>query len=402
MIKNAQFLAGLQNSNMYFSHTDMDFTRAPADGYHYLESSLVFAGQRYARNITTLLGYTSGFAHWELTGAGTTISATQTNVKVQHSLGTDFLPTSGGRGWGVSGDNGATFDTTATAARVDATTIQLTHASMSTSKARIVQYQYGFTPPGQGTGLVTDVNPTPGLIYDNSPLAIPLTPTVWDIRPTPLSTIPVPTWRDLATTLSPTLSQDTPVMQLGPASDTYQKFVILAISSGLVTTPSRVQIRPNIGAAVNATLVVRHPSTRTGLYIYQAPLGTDANGATNCTVHLDFATNPFATYSMQLYTVPNADLNSQTNTGTNNSTTTSSLTGTCSVNVSAGGFIIAMEAVDTVQNNYAAISSNYAERWETHYGVIADASNCAASATSSFSVTNVVSGNIYMLMASWR
>lgn len=397
-IQNSQFNAGLFNPHMLLSHSNVDIERT--DGFHYnnvLGTPKI--GQRFAQAVNTLRGVTSGFAHWEIVSAQT-VDATHTDITVQHSLGTDFTPTSGIQGFEVSGDNGASWDSTGTGVRVNATTIRLTHPSMSTTSARVVRYEYGFIPPNMSAGCSLNAacaGPV-NAVFDNSALTVPLSPTTWDIRPAPLTNRPVPTWRDVGVSNPSHKAQNIPVMQLGPATDNYQKFLILASSFGQweALTPATVTITPNIGPPVTATLVKKQsslsPSNGT-LFIYQALLNTLSNGAISCTIDFDYADDPFGSNVVSLYTVPFLDLSSTTATDVQGNNTTSTVTATLSASVSAGGFMIAMEYIDSganIPNEYATISSNYAKRSESSGGLVADASNFASSGSTSF--TTIVNG----------
>lgn len=411
-IRNAHFFSGVQIPHVYFSHTNIDITRS--DEYHYIAPTIDGMGQRFAQNVTTLMGKTSGFAHWEIASA-VTVDATHTNVNLTQSLGTDFTPTSGADGWQVSGDNGANW-VTATGARNSGTQLQLTHSSVSTTSARIVRYQWGYN---QNSGALTS---TPGLLRDNSALTVPLTPTTWDIRPTAISSVPCATWRN-SDTLTGTFSAWTSRKLLcWPSADSYQKLIIIAVYSGgaidPVGNPLTLVVHPDAGSPVTATFIAKHPSTNSGggLALYQALLGTDADAAQYLMVTGSQSSNPFTNYVFHIYDVNAAYLSSTTNTGTNNATTTLAtnttppLTANCTVNVSAGGLMIAMNAISVLQNTqgaFATYSSNFNNRWEDGTTITLDAANSAANASSPFSVSFGTTDpsnpiNMYTLMASWR
>jgi hypothetical protein len=395
-IKNSNYNSSLQNPFVYFSHTNMDLGRAPGDTYHYDAANQQKQGARFAQSIATLMGVASpsGLANWSISN-GATVDATHTNINVVQNLGTDFTPTSGGNGWEVSGDNGATW-ATATASRNSATQISLVHPSITTTSARLVRYLYGAMPPNSSGS-----NPPTAMIFDTSALQIPLSPTRWDIRPTPISVLPVPTWRDIDATNSGS-SQTIPYLALGP--DTTQcKFIIFSLSGtdfgfnpilDIKITP-KDHLGNNVGAAVHpsTTAIISQGSASGGVSLYSALLGTDANAATSFQLDLTL-TSASGNTLVNVWTVPFADLNSTTPTGSNKSSTPASVSGTTTVNVSAGGFILAVADNSIVPYSGAAFatvagSESYAMRWEGTgiHAVSADAANASANASSSVTVT---------------
>jgi hypothetical protein len=414
-IRNAQLFSSIQIPHVYFSHTNIDIVRFDATDYHYIAPTIQGIGQRFAQNVTTLMGVTSGFAHWEIADAAT-VDATHTNVNLTQTLGTDFTPTSSADGWEVSGDNGANW-VTATGARNSSTQLELTHSSLSTTSARLVRYQWGYNQAGSCAG------PTPGYLRDNSAYTVPLTPTTWDIRPNGASsTVPCATWRNIDTLTGTFSAWTSRKLLCWPSTDNYQKFIIIAIYSGfLIDTsgnPLTIVLHPDVGSPVTATFVAEHPSTNAGggLALYQALFGTDADPAQYLTVTASQPSNPFTNYTFHIYDVNAAYLNSTTNTGTNNATTTLTanttppLTSNCTVNVSAGGLMIAMNAIDVSQTTsgaFATYSSNFNNRWEDGSTITLDAANSSANASSPFSVSFGTTNpsnpiNMYTLMASWR
>lgn len=149
--------------------------------YHYRPKSTEILAKRladYARKLEVGGTQNTGF----VIGAATATSATTTRVTLTHAMGSDFsvvtlphetatwVPVAGSTiqgfavglsGWGAS--------LPCTAVKIDATTIDLTHASIATTGRRLryawgLQGQTGQTPPH-----ITD-----GLIVDNSALVVPL------------------------------------------------------------------------------------------------------------------------------------------------------------------------------------------------------------------------------------
>jgi hypothetical protein len=408
-IKNALVTASLTGSHMYWSHTNMDFVRAPGDGYHYIAASDQLMGARFAQSISYLMGFSTGLANWSISTAAV-VDATHTNVNVVHNLGTDFTPTSGGNGWEVSGNNGATW-ITATASRISATQISLLHGSITITNARLVRYLWGSMPPNSSGS-----TPPTAMIFDNSPLAIPLSPTTWNLRPTPLSTLPMPTWRDVSVAGPSGTTQSVSSLALGPENQ--RKFIIFSLSGNDFSLNPILQIKitpkdylgNNVGTAIvqtSPTAIVAQGVTG----IYSALLGADASAATS--FQFDLTLTSFAGNSViQVWTVPFADLNSTTPTGNNKSTALSSVSGTTTLNVSAGGFGI-MASHNTVnatsQVAMATASSStgeaYGTRWENPSGIhtaSGDAANSAGNAASAVTITYADSGTIDVVAAAWR
>jgi hypothetical protein len=408
-IKNSNYNSSLQNAFVYFSHTNMDLVRAPGDVYHYNAASQQKQGARFAQSIAALMGFASGLANWSISN-GATVDATHTNINMVHNLGTDFTPTSGGNGWEVSGNNGATW-ITATASRNSATQVSLLHSNIATNSARLVRYLYGGLPPD-----ASGSTPPTAMLLDNSSLQIPLGPTRWDIRPTPLSAIPVPTWRSMDVTNSGS-SQTIPYLSLG--SDTTQrKFIIFSLSgSDFGLNPILdIKITPkdyagnNVGTASHPSTVaiVSQADASGGVALYSGTLGTDANAATSFQFDLTLRSQSGNTI-VNVWTVPFGDLISTSATGSGHSTKPTSLTGTTTLNVSAGGFIIVVAKTSTTPTNGDAFATvtgteTYATRWEGTgiHTVSADAANAFANAASSVTITYATSGTVDLVAAAFR
>lgn len=399
-IKNAHYNCSIEQPFVHFSHTNIDAVRT--DVYHYDAASQGRQGARFGQTVNTILGLASGEAHWQIS-SGATVDATHTNINLVQNLGNDFTPTSAGNGWEVSGDNGVTWGA-ATGARNSSAQVQLTHSSVSTTSTRLVRYQWGRLPPDS-----SGINPTTAPLLDNSALSVPLNYTTWDIRPTPTTVRPVPTWRYALESYPQSAQvQNFLAIPLGPSIGA-QKFVILSLGGGnsgganaIVTlTPKDAQGNA-AGTPVTATLAIRQARS----HIYQAVLGSDANSAYAVDVSVDYGSNPFAASLLQLWTVPLADLNSTTATGTGGASASANTAVTATVNVPAGGFIIQVGWNDTLYNAACTLTGTetYAKRFErsNHVGSYsADASNCSANAASSATATFAVAANLNLALASW-
>lgn len=157
------------NTNQWFSHSNYDATLA--DEVHENGDSCARSGRRYAETILWLRGQAAHRPHWSITSLERA-TATTTPVQLAHSMGTDYLPTSGIGGFEVSAD-GSTW-IAATGARTDADTITLTHSALGATSAdnRYARYQY--------MADYADENIHP-VVYDNSALAVPLTMSAGDL-----------------------------------------------------------------------------------------------------------------------------------------------------------------------------------------------------------------------------
>lgn len=407
--------------HMYW-YNQYDETRG--DQYHYY-NGIGNVALRIARHITTLMGYTSGVPIFPL-GTAAVVDATHTTLNVVQNLGTDWTPTSGATGTNgieVSGDNGVTW-INAAHSHASATQITLTHASLSTTNARLVRYLYGFMPPdvdGACTGPPPPTcDPPTKMIFDNSSLTLPLSPTTWDLRATGLTTLPMPTWRDYTVLSGSGQTQAlTANAQLGPASENFRKFLILSFagptfSGGGAVTISSLTVTPQdfLGNNVGTPVVLSSPTLdqATGqLAILGVPLNSNNAGATTFSLSVTYSASPFNGTSIQAWTVPYADLSSTTKTGSGGSTTTTSLTGTTTLNVSAGGFVIAAGYSTTNQVGTGTFSftgtESYGVRWANISGIptmSGDASNAGANAASALTATFNASGTVYVAAVAWR
>lgn len=139
----AEYTLG-QDSNVYMASTVVDLEMG-GDNVHLSNDAMAVSGQRTARCIGAV-NYGTGL-EWRnpiILGA-TAVSATQTDLAIQHFGGTDFLPTSGITGFEVSIDDFATTLAVSAAARQNANTIRLTHASTGGAGVK-VRYQWGTNP----------------------------------------------------------------------------------------------------------------------------------------------------------------------------------------------------------------------------------------------------------------
>lgn len=398
-VRTTHFHAAQQQTNMHFSHSNMDGVRQPADPYHLDGTSQERGGHRASRTVKSILGLGGVDAHFEISG-GAVVDATHTTITLALTGGaTDISPSTGGTGFEVTGNNGATW-ISATAARASATSLTLTHASIATSSVRKVRYQYGMLP---------DVSSP---IKDNSSLTLPLTYTADIISPTPLSAVPTPISVGSFLTDLDTATQTASF----PIRPNPTQLVIIVIGAkagsgsnypGLAT----VTVTPNVGTPITATAVANsNDPTANGSAIFQALLLSDADAATQIDVKWVVSNNPFGHNTITVFTVPSASLSSTTATDHQIASAASANAASVNVNVSAGGFII---SAGTSSGGSAIGTSSGTETFATiipDFQLVANgqptvgaAAGCAANASSTATVTFTgAASTVNIVAASWR
>lgn len=394
-MKNAIYNCSLEQPFNHFSHSNIDLVRT--DIYHYDGVNQGKQGKRFAQTVKSILGVSVGEAHFQISSAAT-VDATHINVDVVHSAGTDFSPASGGNGWETTNNNGANWNA-ATSVRVNATRAQLTCSTLSGTSADKLRYGWGMLPPN-----ASGVNPPTAPMLDNSVSAAPLTPTTWDIQPTPLSVRPVPTPRYAIVLTGAGQVQTAVGLPLGPPPPGGgQRFLIFS-TTGIAGLNGAITVTPDVGSVVTAAAPVKRQGN---VQVHQVTLGADANAATKVNFSIDYGSPPFGGGMVQMYTVPLSDLLSTTPTGSNGASIVGNVAITATVNVAAGGFIIQATKASAQYSTAAVLSGDnaYAKRFENgapFHGYFADASNCSASAVSSATGTFPISENIDMVLVSWR
>jgi hypothetical protein len=382
-------------TNTFYSHSNRD--RVNTDGIHGDGASMVRSGKRFARSISTYLGSTSGQPHWAIASCAV-VDATTTTVDVTHGLGTDFTPTSGISGFEVSGDNGANW-VTATGVRTSATRITLTHASVATNSNRKLRYQYGLNP---------DVS---ALVLDNSTLTLPLDNSANALSPTPLATLPVPTY-SASSGASNGSGQTQSLLNASIGAAAARRMVIFAWTmAGGGSALSSATITPNVGTAKTVTIAKQQPGTPSSPPggIAYAVLDADADTATTVTIALTFAANPFNTARINVWYLPSGDLSSTAPVDAQIIRTAATTSVNLNLATSAGGFAIAAAVSITGVSNSGAISSSN-ETWASRTNnlangaqhVAADASGLTAQVADTITATFATAQNTSLVAASWR
>jgi hypothetical protein len=246
--------------DMTLSHSNMEASLA--DNIHYSGAYWPTFAQRYARTIAVTMGLETGVPAWHIASAQT-IDSTTTDVTLTHSLGTDFTPTTGITGFEVSGDNGINY-VDATGVRVSSTKIRLTHASVSTTSARLLRYH------------ITRYPDITGIVKDNSAYSSPLCPA--QIRPTSLIRTAAPTFLQGAyITGNPSGTASLSDIDVGEPTDS-AKLLTIYLGGDLSSAPSTPVVTPSGGAAVTVTRVVEEPRVTYGslyMYVAQVPGATE-------------------------------------------------------------------------------------------------------------------------------
>lgn len=220
---------------------------------------------------------------------------------------------------------------------------------------------------------------------------------------------PVPTWQTSANSSASTAVQ-TWAVSLG--SPTGQRFLILGMaSSALATSITNITVAPNVGSTITLTTagnkVIIDAGARAA--IYQAVLLSDADTATTATITITYSTNPFSNTFLHFWTVPSANMSSQTATGTGSIDTTTATTTSTTVNASANGFIIAI-GNDSINPNatssFVGSTETFTQRNNSSSSGISscagDASGIAANASSNVTCNFASSGTIRLVAAAWR
>lgn len=319
-----------------FSHSCVDATLI--DGIHENGTSEGKSGDRFARTITTLLGYTSGYPKPMISG-GTVVDLTTTDVDIAHGFGTDFTPTSGITEFEVTGNGGVTA-VSATGVRVNGSKIRLTHASMpDNSSNRMFRYLEGSNP---------DIS---GLVLDNSSLNAPLVPSAGWVSPTPLTVKPVPILRMSALASGATLAQTITDIPIGSGVN---RMTIVGITADTNVVPTSVVVTPNVGTAI--TLVADVTTTTNFAGFYRGALGADADAATSCTLTINYASNPFSSPFCTLWTVDKTALSSQIPFSTVSARSASASLLSVNLSSPSGGFNLAVAFNGSISTTVHAIT----------------------------------------------
>lgn len=391
-------LAGINSSfpHMHYSHSNMD--AALFDGGHWDGPSYGRSGARYARTVQALMGLETTRPPWYITAAAR-FSTTETDLTVVHSMGTDFTPSSGITGFQVSNDNGGTW-VPATGARLNATTIRLTHGNLGTVE-RLVRYQYGEGP---------DVTAP---VKDNGSLQSPLNFTPANLAAPGEVLLPFITYGSAAFSATTNTTQTRTGLAVAGASESVLAIIghmLPFANMGCTYNSCTVTAQPS-GTVIAATLVTKldpvSATTAPGGAIYQAVL---PSGTTSIDVSITLGANPFNPGRFSVSTVPVSRLTSTTAVGTGFQRTASALASTVNIPTSAGGvvFAIGCTANGGTAGTTGAISGTetYTTRnfavggGATH--AVGDTSGTAASASSAVTATFSNSANLTVMAASWR
>jgi hypothetical protein len=377
--------------SVYYSHSNRDATYI--DSVHLDAVSQGRNGKRFAKTVSELYAKTTGYPNWHIASAAT-VDATHTDVTFVHGLGTDFTPTSNPSGFELSGDNGGSWAAATSSARQSATVLRLTHSSVATNNNRKLRYQYGLNP---------DVSAP---VVDNSTLSLPLDNSAGVITPTPLATLPLPTFiLSVAMASGGGTSTFTKTgLNLGTATQDLQLIVGYTGAGASVVSAT---ISQAVGGPISAS-IVRADATTIGCSILQfaIPNGTDL---TNSTLTLNLSASPSTLGYVGFWTVPTADLSSVTPVASNSAVSASAATLSTTLATSSGGFVIAIGVQGQVGANVCTYSGteSYARRYEAntlardHSG--ADASGNSANASSTVTATwSQGATSCRLTAASWR
>lgn len=329
-ILNAQVTGHDTYPNMHYSHSNRRFS-VSGDGAHWnLASYYGLSGGLYARTILALRGSAATRPNWSIASAEI-VDATNTDVHLSHSMGTDFTPTSGITGFTLSADGFSTTVTPSAAVRQDADTIRLTHSSMSINANRTIRYQYGKLP---------DITAP---VLDNSALAAPLNHSAGQTIIAPgAAADPVLTQIAATAPAGGGPVQSLTSIDLSPnVSD--MSYIVAAgyLNSGDIKATG-VSITPSGGSPIGGTLLYGPPtgtSPYTEFWKVDVPAGTP--GMNNANVSVTLSEEPWSTIHIAVASVPSADVNSWTPVDTDTVTGTGTAL-SLNISTTAGGFYYAM------------------------------------------------------------
>lgn len=379
-----------QVPNVTYSHTRV-FAAMSIDGLHMNGDDCDKVGKMYARTMNTLKGATSGLPQWFITGASI-VDATHTRVTLVHGLGTDFTPTSNIVGFEISVDGGATWFEPTGAARIDATTVELTHAA-KTLKTRMVRYIYA-NKAWSANGVYA------AHIIDNSAIGVPLNYTPeWIVcsgatspSPVPRTSLPHPRQAFSNSTLQATMNSKTAFADAPSAT----RFVIVTVSHGN-TSPSSVTVNPfagdevNPGSALTPVALTKLAGGATGSTIW----GGIVAAGLSCDVVAQYPTNPFANPILVVFTVDAALMSSTTPAATQTIfATLGSSSITLNIATTADGFVIVCGISGDSFVTWSGTEA-YAEDkiMPVGFGSAAHSAANAANASSAITLTNATNTN---------
>lgn len=151
-----------QGTNNYLIGSLLD--KAQVDGIHMTNAAIPLFEAQIAENFMAIAGVGGAvLEQGPRAVSAVAVYTTKTRVTLQHSTGADFTPTTGITGFTVSFDNGVTL-LPATGIRIDATTVELTHAASGGVAPRVFAY----------AGMAPNIT---GYLRDTSPRAWPMRPT---------------------------------------------------------------------------------------------------------------------------------------------------------------------------------------------------------------------------------
>lgn len=378
------------NPDQHYARNNLDADTASVDGIHWPAVAYGNNGDCSAEQCAYLLGEADAPPAWHATAA-TVVSATETDVALTHSMGTDFTPTEDITGFDVSDDNGSSW-VSCTAVRVDATTIRLTHASKSLFTDRLVRYLYGKNP---------DVS---GMVKDNGDLTVPLSPT----RPYLVSAGTLPSATFLSNNAYTGTGSTRTLAAQSVGSPGAERLLVIAVAGnnfGITTTG--VTVTPDVGSPVAATLVRHSATTGPTVAMFQAVI---PSGATSVDLSVTFSSSPGGG-RIALHTMQTARLDSTTATDSDTVRITSpSTAATVDIDSSAGGVVIAYAvAADSTSGACSWTGDEtYAERHDATFSGLrhscADAVNVGAhtgdqTVTATFASVQFAA---VLVAASWR
>jgi hypothetical protein len=385
-----QALAGINADypNIHYSHSNRDAVLT--DGVHWDGPSYGRSGARSAQTVLFLRGSQSARPVWYATAAERH-SVTETDITVDHEMGTDFTPTSGITGFEVSDDNGANWEA-ATGARVDATTIRLTHSDMGAVE-RLVRYQYGKLPG------VT------GAVLDNSAIAAPLNFTSSNIVAAGAAALPTITYSVSAFSSGTGTIRTATGIAVPGSSGALLVLVGFGLSTGnnsITASAITVTAQPS-NTPISGAVVAQQTGPLAAIMQAEVPAGT-----TSIDISLTLGATSTSGGRFHVSTIPVADMNSTTAVSSANNRALAALSVSTALATDAGGsvFAVSTSRLSTVGPGSFSGDETYSTRDSTVAAggvhVVGDASNVSANASSNITATFAGAADLSIAAVSYR
>lgn len=340
--------------NIYYAFNLLDGGYG-GDGLHINVPTQLNAAKRFAYSTAYHLGFTANPPLFTIASAAA-INGTTTRVTLSHNLGTDFTPTTGIANFEVTVNNWAT-SVSCTGARVNGTTIDLTHADIGTA-SRKLRHSYSFDP---------DVT---NYVRDNSAIAVPLNFTLnEDIAVTPASgsRTPQPNFLDIyRSNAFSYIDSSTGVETLNPyigQAHANRALIIVSQNEGDRFLSSVTLKKAGQSDLVFNAIAGTASAHCGGMVIGAVPT---AYGNIVDSIQVRYSGTLYNAPCFAIYSVNAAEMNSLTPVDSDASSSLSAATRTVNLSASTGGFIMASGGMLANDGSISVINGDetYAMNWD--------------------------------------